>query len=236
MKTKFIPYKDQDTELEGFSAYESESSEAPGVILCHAWAGRDDFVCEKAKEIAQWGYSTFALDLYGNGVLGRNKEENLNLMTPFITDRNFLQRRLLLALETFQKQSVVNSKKICVLGFCFGGLCALDFARSGADIRGAISIHGLLAAPENTKTQMLKSKVLVLHGYNDPMVPPEEVLAFSQEMTKTATDWQMHIFGNTMHAFTNPIANDPNFGTVYNPVANKRTWILVRDFLSECFA
>lgn len=235
MLTESIVYNDQGTVLEGFLAYNPvKGKKLPGVILCHAWRGRDDFVCEKAKEIAGWGYAAFALDLYGKGVLGKTKEENVALMRPFMEDRNFLQRRLLASLNTFQQQDCVDSQNIAAMGFCFGGLCALDFARSGSSLKGVISIHGLLNAPKTSRLQKSTTKVLALHGHDDPMVPPEEVLRFEKEMTSAGVDWQVHVYGKTMHAFTNPIANDPAFGTVYNPVSAKRAWQTIRLFLDEC--
>lgn len=230
-----VPYTDRGTELEGFLAYDPKLQNRPGVILCHAWRGRDDFVCEKATEIASWGYTAFALDLYGKGVLGTTKEENEALMTPFMKDRAMLLSRLQLSLKAFQNQNIADNTKIAVMGFCFGGLCALDFARGGSDIKGAISVHGLLTAPEKTSPSTIKAKVLALHGHDDPMVPPKDVTAFETEMTSRKADWQIHMYGNTMHAFTNPIANDPAFGTVYNPVAAKRAWQAIRNFFADCF-
>lgn len=236
MKTELVSYEHEGTILEGFLAYDDSIQEKrPGIILCHAWRGRDDFVCEKAQEISKWGYPCFALDLYGKGVLGSSKEENMALMMPLVSDRIFLQSRLDASLKVFQKHSCVDSNSIAVIGFCFGGLCALDFARSNIHLKGAISVHGLLDAPKDQKLQKIRAKVLVLHGHDDPMVPPDKVLAFEQEMTALGADWQVHIYGQTMHAFTNPIANDPDFGTVYNPLAAKRAWQSIQNFLVECF-
>lgn len=235
MKTELITYEESGKVFEGFLAYNPAlQGKRPGVILCHAWRGRDEFVCDRAIELAQWGYAAFALDLYGKGVLGKTKEENIALMNPLVENRGLLQNRLHLALKTFLNQPIVDSHNVAALGFCFGGLCALDLARSGADIKGAISVHGLLNAPENLKTPAIKAKVLALHGHDDPIVPPEHVLAFEQEMTERHADWQLHVFGNTMHAFTNPIANDPAAGTVYSPLAAKRSWQMIRNFLEEC--
>src|SRR5207302_977575 len=152
-------------------------------ILCHAWRGRDDFVCEKAIEFAEEGYAAFALDIYGKGILGNNKEENSALMQPFMKDRALLQRRLHAALKAFQKQTIVDPKRIAAIGFCFGGLCALDFARMGADLKAVISVHGLLGNPDNLISKHIKAKVLALHGYDDPMVPLDQVNNFEKEMT-----------------------------------------------------
>ena len=71
--------------------------------------------------------------------------------------------------------------------------------------------------------------------HDDPMVPPEQVLAFQTEMSEAAVDWQVHSYGGTMHAFTNPGANNPDFGTVYNPVAESRTYQSLENFLNEIF-
>jgi dienelactone hydrolase len=234
MQKKYVTYEDQGTVLEGFMATNAPNENLPGVILCHAWSGRDEFVCEKAIEIANWGYATFALDVYGKGVHGKNKEENTKLMMPFIKDRLMLQKRLLAALKTFQAQPSVDKKKISVMGFCFGGLCALDIARSGADVKCAVSIHGNLSHPEGVKTQSLKAKILALHGYEDPLTPLEQVSEFEKEMTQAKADWQVHIFGNTKHGFTDPKNNDQNMGIVYNPISEKRSWMLIQAFLNEC--
>lgn len=141
-----ISYSDKSTELEGFVAYPSQEKR-PAVILCHAWRGRDDFICEKAEEIASWGYVGFALDMYGKGVLGKSKEENAALKKPFLEDRALLQRRVLKAFETVQSLPYVDSSRIAVLGFGFGGICALGLARSSANLRGAISIYGHFTPP-----------------------------------------------------------------------------------------
>jgi len=86
----------------------------------------------------------------------------------------------------------------------------LDLARSGVDVKGVVSFHGLLTAPKNNTNKSINAKVLALHGHDDPMVPVEQVVAFEQEMTESGADWQVLNFGRTMHAFTNPLANNPD--------------------------
>lgn len=157
-------------------------------------------------------------------------------MEPLMQDRQLLRERLLGSLQAASALNAVDGKKIAAIGFCFGGLCVLDLARSGADIKGVVSCHGLLGAPEIPCPKTLSSKVLALHGYDDPMVKPEAVNQFAQEMTEFKADWQIHMYGNTLHAFTNPLANDPAFGTVYNKVADERSWVATQNFLGELFA
>jgi dienelactone hydrolase len=228
---------DDNVLLEAFFAFDdSLSGRRPAVLINHTWAGRDDFVAEKAKKIAASGYVGFAVDMYGKGVLGSGTEENAKLMQPFMDNRQMLQKRMNAALYAVKLMPWVDDSKIAAIGFCFGGLCSLDLARTGADLKGVVSFHGLLSASGNTQNNAFKAKILALHGHDDPMVPVEQVIAFEQEMTKAGADWQLHTFGHTMHAFTNPVANNPDFGTVYRPDADRRSWLAMENFLAEIFA
>ncbi len=232
-----VGYLDDDVHLEAYFAYDdAHEGRRPAVLINHAWGGRDNFVADKAKKVAELGYVGFAVDMYGKGVLGSSVEENAKLMQPFMENRIMLRKRIYAALNAVKLLPWVDDNKIAAIGFCFGGLCVLDLARSGADIRGVVSFHGLLAAAENISNNQIKARILALHGHDDPMGPPEQVLAFQNELTKAGADWQMHIYGNTMHAFTNPVANDPSFGTVYQPDADRRSWIAMKNFLEEVFS
>lgn len=236
IRTREVEYFDSTTRLVGFMAWDaSRFPPLPGVLVAHTWAGRDDFACDKAIALAEMGYVGFALDLYGDARVGSGPEENAKLMQPLLEDRALLQRRMKLALETLKAQKWVDSEKTAAIGFCFGGLCVLDLARTGADLRGVVSFHGLLKPPENLKEKKIKAKVLVLHGHDDPMVPVEDVIALQEELTKAGTDWQVHVYGGTVHAFTNPKANDPNFGTVYRAEAARRAWKNMQFFFGEIF-
>ena len=231
-----VGYLDGDVLLEAFFAFDdSFSGRRPAVLIAPTWAGRDDFVAEKAKKLAALGYVGFAVDIYGKGLLGADAEENARLMQPFMDDRQLLKKRMQAALYVVRLMPWVDDAQIAAIGYCFGGLCSLDLARAGADLKGVVSFHGLLGAPDIASDVLIKAKILALHGHDDPMVPVEQVIAFEQEMTKAGADWQLHAFGNTQHAFTNPLADNPDFGTVYQPVADKRSWILMENFLTEIF-
>jgi dienelactone hydrolase len=232
-----ITYKDGEEVLEAFIAFDdSVLGQRPAVLISHAWGGRDNFVAEKAKKLAGLGYVGFALDVYGKGILGTSKEENTKLMQPFMENRPKLQQRMKAALTTVKRLPEVDEHKIAAMGFCFGGLCVLDLARTGADLQGVVSFHGLLGVPNNTQGTKITAKILALHGHDDPMVPSEQVLAFQEEMTQAGADWQFVSYGNTVHAFTNPVANDPDFGTVYQADADRRSWQAMKNFFAEIFA
>lgn len=232
MHTQFLEYEDQRITLEAFIAYKEEK--APTVLIFHAWRGRDEFVISQAKKLADRGYIGVALDVYGKGILGSSFEENQQLMEPFLKDRMHLRRRIVSGYEAIKNQLFVDSQKMACIGFCFGGLCSLDLARSGVGIKGAVSFHGILSDPAIEQKQV-QAKILALHGHNDPMVLPKDVERFEEEMTKRKVDWQMHVYGQTMHAFTNPEANDPKRGTVYNPSAERRSTQAMMNFFGEIF-
>jgi len=234
LQYRLIDYKDGDLVFEGrFVWDDSFSGPRPGVLVAHAWAGRSDYEDGKADGLAGLGYAAFALDLYGKGVRGSSPEENGALMQPFLDDREMLQQRLLVSLATLKQQPEVDPSKIAAIGFCFGGLSVLDIARTGEDIAGVVSIHGLFGAPGNTAGNTIKAKVLALHGWDDPMATPDDVNSLATEMSAMGADWQLHAYGNTMHAFTNPAADDKNMGTVYDVKADRRSWQAMTNLLEE---
>jgi len=236
IQTRLIEYRDGDTVLEGCLAWNDDNSgPVPAVLISHAWGGRDEFAVDKAWKIAELGYVGFAMDMYGKGIRGTSVEENSALMQPFMKDRESLQRRMKLALATLRHQPEVDAARVAAMGYCFGGLCSLDLARAGADIIGAVSFHGLLFPPGNTEGNRILARVLCMHGYDDPMGSPEAMLALADELTAAAADWQIHAYGNTKHAFTNPAANDHKLGTVYNATAERRSWKTMVNFLEEIF-
>lgn len=236
LQNRLIDYRDGETVLEGRLAWDdSIERPRPGILVAHAWGGRSEFEDGKADELARLGYAAMALDLYGKGVRGSGPEENASLMQPFLDDRAMLQQRLLVSLATLREQEEVDANRVAAIGFCFGGLCVLDIARTGAQLAGVASFHGLFMPPGNTEGNSIRTKVLALHGWDDPMAPPDAVQALAAEMSAMGADWQLHAYGNTMHAFTNPAANDPEMGTVYDAIAERRSWQAMMNFLDELF-
>ena len=155
-------------------------------------------------------------------------------MTPLITDPYALMTRLRGAYSTVSRMTRVDKSQISAVGFCFGGRCVLDMARSNLELKAAISFHGSLES-NITKEDYIDTKILVLNGYNDPMVTQEHINIFQQEMDYRQADWQLHSYGNTYHAFTNPNANDKSTGKEYNKLSDRRANKLADDFLKEVF-
>ena len=221
-----------------FEAYVARPAAGPArrpcVLVAHAWDGQNDIIRAKAEELAALGYVGFALDVYGKGVRGDVAGDNTRLMAPFMDDRRMLRRRLLAAHEAARSLPAVDPMRIGVLGYCFGGLCALDLARASPEgLLAAISIHGPLVPPSPTPPASIRAKVLVLHGWEDPTAPPADVLAVARELTAAGADWQLHAYGHAMHAFTYPGAAAPERGLLYDEAAARRAREATAGFLAE---
>ncbi len=227
--------------FEGFVAIdESTRGPKPVVVICPAWNGRDEFVMEKARKLAALGYVGYAADFYGLDSesrvrVGTTPEECGALVTPLVEDRGEVRTRLAAMVESAQKIPGVDPAKVVVIGYCFGGTFALDAARANLEgVVGAACFHGVFTPPDLGPQAPIRAKILACHGWDDPWATPEAVLGFAREMTEAHADWQLHAYGRTKHAFTNPKANDLERGIVYDATADARSWEALSDFLREC--
>jgi len=234
IQTEVIEYSQDGAVFEGrLAADDSISEPQPGVVICHAWGGLSDYELTAAHKLAELGYAAFCLDVYGKGIRGSGPEENAKLMQPLLEDRALLQSRLLRGLQVASEASAVDTGRLAAIGYCFGGLCVLDLARCGANVSGVVSFHGLFHPPGNTEGQPISAKVLALHGWDDGLAPPESVVGLASELTTAGADWQLHAYGHTLHAFTNPQAQNPEQGAQYSESADRRSWQAAVNFLAE---
>jgi dienelactone hydrolase len=207
----------------------------PCVLVAHTIRGRTDFERDKARALAHLGYAALAIDVFGEDAEGASAGRLRSLMQGLLEDRDTLRARLTAWLDLARQQEGVDGERMAAIGFCFGGLCALDLARSGAELAGVVSFHGLLDAPPAGSSRPIRAKLLALHGWEDPLARPEQVVALAGELTAAGADWQIHAYGNTLHAFTNPAAADRDAGLMYNADADRRSWTAMRNFLAELF-
>ena len=243
METKEIEYACGQTSFKGYAAWEDDKSGTrPGILIAHAWRGRDEFSKQKALDLAQLGYVALAADVYGEGITAENNDDAAALMRPLFLDRKLLQDRIKSAYEALRKHPLVNPQKIGGIGYCFGGLTIIELYRSGVELKGAVSFHAVLGTSLGGQTAKtvpispsVKGSLLILHGHDDPLVSQEDLIRIQDELTKANVDWQLHIYGRTKHAFTNPEANDSKMGLVYNAQADKRSWQTMKTFFNEIF-
>jgi dienelactone hydrolase len=243
IETKVVEYHCRGVKFKGYIAHDSgKKGPKPGIIIAHAWRGQDDFARQKAEALAKLGYVGFAADVYGEGKTVDNDEDAFANMSPLFLDRQLLRDRINAGFDAMINETFVDKERLGAMGFCFGGLTAIELLRSGAKLRGVVSFHGLLGeklGPLEAKKLPLAPKLhgslLVLHGYLDPMVSREDIQNFQAEMTNAEVDWQMHIFGNATHAFSNPEANSPEKGLLYHATTEKRALQSMTNFFNEVF-
>lgn len=234
---KTLEYQDGETVCEGFVAWDSNLlGTRPAVLIVHDWMGRGSFDESRARELASMGYVAFSADVYGKGVRPANRDEARKSAGEWYGNPEALRTRLAAALDALKSHSLVDKSKIAVIGYCFGGMCALELARSGADIAGAVSFHGSLGTSKPSKAGDIKASILVLHGADDPNFGPDTRNAFWAEMAEAKVDWQLVAYGNAVHSFSNPAAgNDPSRGSAYDEKADRRSWKAMKDFFTEIF-
>lgn len=236
IQTRLVDYESGGHTFEGMLAWDDEAGAArPGVLVAHTIAGRSAHEERRARRLAEMGYVGFAMDVYGKGTQTTDLDRNRAMMDALRDDRAVLQARLLAGLECLRGQPEVDAGKIAAIGFCFGGLSVLDIARTGADVAGVVSLHGIFTPPGNTAGNTITAKVLALHGWEDPLATPDNVVGLADELTSMGADWQIHAYGNTTHAFTNPKADDWEGGKQYNADADRRSWVATENFLAELF-
>jgi len=235
IQSEAIEYRDGDTVLEGWLAYDDAvAGPRPGVLVVHQWMGLGDYEKKRAEMLAELGYVAFCADIYGKGVRPKDRAEAATFAGKYKDDRALLRRRVTAGFEELRKQSRVDGKRTAAIGYCFGGTTVLELARSGADVPAVVSFHGGLSTPTPADARNIKGKVLALHGADDPFVPPAEVTAFEAEMRNAGVDWQLVSYGDAVHGFTQSAAgNDKSKGAAYNERADRRSWQAMRDFFNE---
>jgi dienelactone hydrolase len=237
IKAEPIEYTKNGVTMEGYFAYDdAKEGPLPGVLIVPDWMGVGSLYQDKAKELAKEGYAALVVDVYGKGVRPKNTEEAGAMAKKYLADRALLRERVQAGYGKLISMNEVMPSKIAVVGYCFGGTGALELARSGKPLLGTVTFHGGLSDPSPHDAKNIKGKVLILHGADDPNVPPKEVEAFKKEMKDAGIAFEFVAYPGAVHAFTNPAAgNDKSKGVAYNADADKNSWNRFKDFLKEIF-
>lgn len=233
MVERWVSYTVDGLDYQGFLVLPEGAGPFPGVAVFHNWYGQNDNERQRARDLAQMGYAAFAVDVYGEGQRATDNASANALMAPLMEARSgALIARSRASVDALRAQPEVDAERVAAVGYCLGGLCVLDLARSGASLKGVVSVHGLLSAAAFEDAQPTAA-VLVLHGYEDPLAKPEAVLAFASEMRALGVDWQVHAYGGTHHAFSTPGADFAPYGLRYSAKADRRSWQAMANFFAE---
>jgi dienelactone hydrolase len=238
MQTRDIDYRADADNLHGYLVWdETIIGRRPGVLVFHEGLGLGDFAMARARRLAELGYVALAADMFGDRRQARNLQEVADLVGSLRGQPEALRARGHAALAALASLPQVDANKLAAIGFCFGGSVVLELARDGANLKAAVSFHGVLTTKAPAASGNVKASVLVLTGADDPLAPPEQVAAFEDEMrTAQVRDWQVISYGNTLHGFTNPAADGSMMRTaLYSEQADRRSWASMRSLLDEVF-
>jgi dienelactone hydrolase len=231
-----LEYKEGKTPLHGYLAAPEAAGKHPGVLIIHQWTGLTDYEKGRADQIAkELGYVALAADIYGDADKPADMSGAGKAAGKYKADRKLYDARVKAGLDALARQPGVDKTRLAVIGYCFGGMGALDAARIHLPVKGVVSFHGSLEY-EAKERQPLQAAVLVLHGADDPYENAEKVAALEAEMRERKADCQVVLYSGAVHAFTQPMAgNDNSKGAAYNAAADRRSWQAMRGFFAEIF-
>lgn len=238
VKTKAIEYEAGGTKLQGFLAWDDAVKEKrPGVLVIHEWWGHNDHARAQARRAAEAGYVAFALDMFGKGKVATHPKDAQAFVQEATKDPAVTTARFDAALAVLKKQPQVDPERIGVMGYCFGGSVALGMARAGKDLDAVATFHAALAPRgEPAEQGKVKPRILVQTGGADPMIPPEQVKAFEEEMKAAGADVRVVTYPEAKHAFTNPAADKVGMEALaYDREADQKSWEEARKFFRETF-
>lgn len=235
MKTHAVDYQEGATACEGWAAYDESKGKRPGVLLFPDWTGVGEYAQKRAAMLVELGYSVFCADVYGKGIRPSGYPECSAAMMKYLKDRPTLRARGQAALAQLKAMPSVDASKTVAIGYCFGGITALELARTGAELTGLVGFHCNLNSTNPAEAKNIKAKVLILNGADDPVVPDSETAAFEKEMREAKTDWQLVRYGNTVHSFTQWHMPKDGKEAAYNERSDKRSWVAMKDFFNEIF-
>ena len=222
--------------FEGVFAWDDGTDVArPAVLVIPNVLGQKEADNRKAEDLAALGYAAFACDLFGQGKRTQRGEGSSRYMDELNADRTLLRERLRATLAACAAQPEVDAGRIAAIGFCFGGKCVLDMARAGLPIRGGVSLHGVYDRPDYDSVAPITVPLLVCHGWDDPLAPPDALVALGQELTAANADWQIHAYGHAGHGFTDRALTAAGSGFGYDEGADRRSWAALCAFVQEVF-
>jgi len=239
IKEEVVTYTAGGVTFKGFVAYDANiTGKRPAILIVHEWWGLNDYPKMRARKLAELGYIAMAADVFGDGKIAANPTEAQELATPFYKDPSLLKSRMDAALIKIKEYKQTDTENIAVIGYCFGGYVALNYAKLGADLKGVVSFHGGLGGVPVEKT-LLKAKVLVCHGAIDKFVSQKDVESLKQKLDSIGADNTFKIYANAIHAFTNPDATATgkkfNMPIEYNADADRDSWNDMKMFFSKIF-
>lgn len=235
-----LNYVAGDTLLRGYLAVnETVEGKRPGVLVVHEWWGLNEYARERARMLAEMGYTALAVDMYGDGKTAQHPAEAGQFATEVRKNLPIAKDRFAAALEMLKQQPSVDPDQIAAIGYCFGGAVVLEMARAGLDLDGVASFHGSLTTENPAQTGKIKARILVLNGADDPMITAEDIATFKAEMDGAGAAYRFINYTGATHSFTSPGADELgkkfNLPLAYNAEADAASWQALQEFFKEIF-
>ena len=235
VQTREITYEHDGTSFRGTLAWDdSLQGKRPGVLVVHEWWGLNDYVRDRARQLAEMGYVAFAVDMYGADKVTEHPAQAQEWMSQIVANVDQWRDRAMKGLELLRAEERVDASRLAAIGYCFGGATVMQLAYAGADVDGVVSFHGSLPPAPDEALDDIKASILAAHGSQDSFVPAERVAAFQAQLDKANADWQLHVYAGARHGFTNPDAGDYGLdGLRYDAEADRRSWASMQSFFDE---
>ena len=235
-----VSWKEGGKDFDGYLVWDDASkAQRPGLVMVPNWYGVSDAAVAKAKVLAGKDYVILLADVYGRDVRPKNPDEAGKAAGAASADPKALRARAAAALATLKgagAKAPVDSERLGAIGFCFGGMVALEMGRMGADLDGIATFHANLSTKLPAEKGALKGSVLVMNGADDSFVPHEQIHGFMEEMRTAGADWEFVNFGNAVHCFAEPDEDGSLKGCMYHAPSYRRSVSLMNGFFSEAFA
>jgi dienelactone hydrolase len=227
--------------MKGFLAWDANlTGERPGVLVVHEWWGHNDYARDRARQLAELGFTALAVDMYGDGKTAEHPDDAGKFAGEVMQNIPAAEGRFNAAHELLDAHASTDPAKTAAIGYCFGGGVVLHMARAGADLAGVVSFHGSLPGDPVADPGAVKAKALVLHGAADPFVTPEQIEAFKKSMDDAGVGYRFVAYEGVQHSFTNPDADAYGekfeLPLAYNADADERSWQAMLEFFEEIFA
>jgi dienelactone hydrolase len=234
-----VSWTDGGKTFDGYLVWDDASkAPRPGLVMVPNWYGVNDAAVAKAKTLAGKDYVILLADVYGRGVRPKNADEAGKASGAAASDPAALRSHIRAALATLRAsagKAPLDPKRVGAIGFCFGGMVALELARSGADVAGVATFHANLSTKLPAKAGELKAQVLVMNGADDKFVSAESIAAFENEMRGAKADWQFVNYGGAVHCFAEPDEHDTVPGCRYHEPSYERSVAQMHRFFGEAF-
>ena len=234
METREIEYDADGLHAVGYLALPDGDDVRPGVLVSHEGPGMDDHAKSRARRIAsELGYVAFVLDYIGGGTRVDMSELGAKL-GPLMVDPLKTRRVGQAGLAVLTAQPRVDTTRLAAIGYCFGGTMSLELARGGAPFKAVVGFHSGLGTTRPEDAKNITGSVLVCIGAEDPIIPPEQRIAFEEEMRAGGVDWRMNLYGGAAHSFTNPAASEMGMaGIAYHEATDRRSWNAMLELFGE---